>query len=58
MANENLTFKADLLPNSNLEYSLGSSTMQWKINGITNPKLTDTLKELETSNNNGKVIAI
>ena len=29
----NMTFKANLLPNSNLGYSLGSSTQQWAIYG-------------------------
>ena len=29
----NMTFKANLLPNSNLGYSLGSSDLKWKING-------------------------
>ena len=29
----NLTFKANLLPNSNLGYSLGSSTAQWNVYG-------------------------
>ncbi len=28
----NMTFKANLLPNSNLGYSLGSSDLKWKIN--------------------------
>ena len=28
----NMTFKANLLPNSNLDYSLGSSDLKWKIN--------------------------
>ena len=38
----NLTFKANLLPNSNLGYSLGSSDYKWKINGVDDPKLSDT----------------
>ena len=29
----NMTFKASLLPNTDLEYSLGSETQRWKING-------------------------
>ena len=29
----NMTFKANLLPNTDLGYSLGSSTLRWKING-------------------------
>lgn len=38
----NMTFKTNLLPNSNLGYSLGDSTHKWKINGVDDPKLTDT----------------
>ena len=29
----NMTFKANLLPNSDLEYNLGSSDKKWIING-------------------------
>lgn len=31
----NMTFKASLLPSSNLNYSLGSNDKKWKINGYT-----------------------
>lgn len=31
----NMTFKASLLPNTNLGYSLGSEDQRWKINGYT-----------------------
>lgn len=31
----NMTFKANLLPNTDLGYSLGSSNLRWKINNIT-----------------------
>lgn len=35
MPNQTITFGVDLLPNStNLDYSLGDSTHQWKINGV------------------------
>ena len=30
----NMTFKADLLPSSNLEYNLGSTTQEWAVYGI------------------------
>ena len=29
----NMTFKTNILPNSNLEYNLGSTTKQWNIYG-------------------------
>ena len=29
----NMTFKANLLPNSNLGYNLGSSTQKWNVYG-------------------------
>lgn len=36
----NMTFKTNLLPNSTRkEYSLGSSTQPWQINGVSNPSL-------------------
>ena len=38
----NMAFKANLLPNSDLRYSLGSSNYKWKINGVDDPKLSDT----------------
>ena len=41
MANKNITFGADLLPNGNLSYELGNSSNKWKINGASNPLLTD-----------------
>ena len=52
-----MTFKADLLPNSNLEYSLGSTTAQWKIYGnltgnadsTTKVKVTNTVPSSATS---------
>ena len=36
-----MTFKTNLLPNDNT-FSLGDSTHKWKINGVDDPKLTDT----------------
>ena len=36
----NMTFKTNLLPNSNLEYSLGSATKQWVIYGNMIPSST------------------
>ena len=45
----NMTFKADLVPQTNLGYSLGSSSLKWKINGVADPKLTDT----DTKNTSG-----
>ncbi len=35
----NMTFKANLIPNSNLGFELGSLTKKWKINGVENPQL-------------------
>ena len=37
-----MTFKANLLPQTNLGFELGSSSLKWKINGVDDPKLTDT----------------
>lgn len=37
----NMTFKANLNPQTDLDYELGNSTKRWKINGVTDPKLTD-----------------
>lgn len=44
----NMTFKTNLLPNSNLDYSLGDSTHKWKINGVDDPKLTGTVTKVST----------
>lgn len=38
----NMTFKANLLPNSDLEYSLGSADKRWKIYAETQPQQTKT----------------
>lgn len=37
----NMTFKTNLIPNTNLDFALGSSDRQWKINGLDDPKLSD-----------------
>lgn len=57
MANVDMTFKANLLPNSNLGYSLGSSDKKWKINGYDDPKLTDTNTTyiFATGDSNGQI---
>lgn len=34
MPNKTITFGADLLPNSDLDFNLGDSTHKWKINGV------------------------
>ena len=35
----NMTFKANLIPNTNLGFELGSSSKKWKINGVDDPQL-------------------
>lgn len=50
MANKTITFGADLLPNStSSSYSLGNSTKKWQINGVADPKLTDTIYSTGTA---------
>lgn len=53
MANNIMNFEVDLLPTTDNTFSLGSSNKKWKINGITNPKLTDTTYSEASSNNAG-----
>lgn len=42
MANDNMNFGVDLLPVTDATYALGSSSKKWIINGVSDPKLTDT----------------
>lgn len=54
MANKAITFGADLLPNSTTSsYSLGNSTKKWQINGVADPKLTDTTYSTGTESSSG-----
>ena len=54
MANKAITFGADLLPNSTTSsYSLGNSTKKWQINGVADPKLTDTTYSTGTTSSSG-----
>ena len=54
MANKTITFGADLLPNStSSSYSLGNSTKKWQINGVADPKLTDTTYSIGTASSSG-----
>ena len=54
MANKAITFGADLLPNSTTSsYSLGNSTKKWQINGVADPKLTDTTYSDATTSTHG-----
>ena len=53
----NMTFKTNLLPNSNLGYSLGDSTHKWKINGVDDPKLTGTVTSVAASGSGGITIS-
>ena len=54
MANKTITFGADLLPNSTAgSYNLGNSTQKWQINGVVDPKLTDTTYSTGTTNSSG-----
>lgn len=40
--NKNITFDVNLLPISSGDHNLGSSSLKWRINGVADPKLTDT----------------
>lgn len=42
MPNDNMNFGVDLLPVTTDTYNLGSSSKKWIINGVSDPKLTDT----------------
>lgn len=42
MPNDNMNFGVDLLPVTTGTYNLGSSSKKWIINGVSDPKLTDT----------------
>lgn len=39
---KNMTFDVNLLPATTGDHNLGSSELKWKINGVADPKLTDT----------------
>lgn len=39
---KNMTFDVNLLPATTGDHNLGSSNLKWKINGVADPKLTDT----------------
>ena len=55
----NMTFKANLLPdNTAAQRELGSSTAKWAINGVADPKLTDTLPTINTTGNGNAITAI
>ena len=55
----NMTFKANLLPdNSAAQRELGSSTAKWAINGVADPKLTDTLPTINTTGTGNAITAI
>ena len=53
MANNIMNFGTDLLPTTDNTFSLGSSNKKWIINGIINPKLTDTTYTEASSNQAG-----
>ena len=53
MANNIMNFGTDLLPTTDNTFSLGSSEKKWAINGIINPKLTDTTYTEASSNQAG-----
>lgn len=54
MSNKNITFKADLLPCTTAgPYNLGSNTQKWQINGVADPKLTDTTYSTGTTSTAG-----
>lgn len=42
MPNNHMDFSVDLIPSTNNTYNLGSSDKKWVINGISDPKFTDT----------------
>lgn len=55
----NMTFKANLLPdNTAAQRELGSSTAKWAINGVADPKLTDTLPTINTTGDGNAITAI
>ena len=55
----NMTFKANLLPdNTAAQRELGSSTAKWAINGVADPKLTDTLPTINTTGDGNAVTAV
>lgn len=55
----NMTFKANLLPdNTASQRELGSSTAKWAINGVADPKLTDTLPTINTTGDGNAITAI
>lgn len=55
----NMTFKANLLPdNTAAQRELGSSTAKWAINGVADPKLTDTLPTINTTGTGNAITAI
>jgi len=53
MANNTMNFGIDLLPTTNDTFSLGSNDKKWIINGVTNPKLTDTTYSIASQSSNG-----
>ena len=53
-----MTFKTNLLPDQDLVRELGSSTQRWKINGVTDPKFTDTVTTVTTSGSGNAITAI
>ena len=55
----NMTFKANLLPdNTAAQRELGSSTAKWAINGVADPKLTDTLPTINTTGDGNAITAV
>jgi len=55
----NMTFKANLLPdNTAAQRELGSSTAKWAINGVADPKLTDTLPTINTTGTGNAITSV
>ena len=53
----NMTFGVNIVPKTNNTYSLGNSEKKWAINGVSDPKLTDTTYNNVTTSTAGLMSA-
>lgn len=58
MANDSMNFGVDLLPVTTNTYNLGSSSKKWIINGVSDPKLTDTTYSSLSEANGGTAVSL